>query len=232
MPAIVRSPEEEADWNRAKEIVRKEYPGVETEEKEKFYALVTTVYKSIRKGHGDERWEGKEGWEALIQESQRSQAVQEWIVPVKALRHGDQVGVLTVLGRTLVEGIVQGIGFSELQVQIQRGLQQTSSMYEHKLSVYVLKAMTEESEKALRLREDLVGDPPDILTIPKPGQAPEIELIQKELGWIESARQAALLWGEIRRVGFESAMKAHLIPDDQIQSLKQAFIKGKYLDLK
>lgn len=230
MPAVVRNPEEEKDWNRAKEIVRKQYPGKEEEDKDNFYALVTTVYKSIRKGHGDERWEGKEGWEALIQESKKSQSLKEWLVPVKVLRHGDHVAILTVMGRTLAEGTIQMILSDGIQVQVQRGTQATNTVYEHQTSLYVLQARDEEEAQKIQMREDIDGEP-DILVLPKPGEAPELELIRKILGWVEDNRQAAILWGDIRSRGFDAAMKLHQIAETEAQELKRAFEKGKYLEM-
>ena len=50
MPAnLVRGPDGEKAWERAKEIVREQYGDIEKSDKDRFYALVTTVYKSICK---------------------------------------------------------------------------------------------------------------------------------------------------------------------------------------
>lgn len=46
MPSFVIDSGTEPEWQRAKEIVRKEYPAVD-EKSEQFWKLVTTIYKSI-----------------------------------------------------------------------------------------------------------------------------------------------------------------------------------------
>ena len=46
MPSFVTNTGTEPEWQRAKEIVREEYPAID-EKSEQFWKLVTTIYKSI-----------------------------------------------------------------------------------------------------------------------------------------------------------------------------------------
>ena len=51
MPASIVKPGEEKHWERAKRIIAKQYPDAARENGDKFYALVTTVFKSIVAAH-------------------------------------------------------------------------------------------------------------------------------------------------------------------------------------
>ena len=46
MPSFIRTETDERNWQRAKKIVRKNYPGID-EESSKFWKLVNHIYVSI-----------------------------------------------------------------------------------------------------------------------------------------------------------------------------------------
>ena len=70
MPAFVKTPEDEKAWDDAKRIVREQYPGREESDADSFYALVTTVFKSIQKGRKkkakEEVEESRIDWRAAL----------------------------------------------------------------------------------------------------------------------------------------------------------------------
>lgn len=49
MPAGIRGPEAEKSWDRAKAAAKEQYPGLEAKNKDRFYAIVMTIYKSMCK---------------------------------------------------------------------------------------------------------------------------------------------------------------------------------------
>jgi hypothetical protein len=49
MPAWVKGKDGEKAWAKAKAAAKKQYPGVEQSDPDKFYAIVTTIYKNICK---------------------------------------------------------------------------------------------------------------------------------------------------------------------------------------
>jgi len=232
MPSgVVRNAEEEKDWERAKGIIREQYPDKEEQDKEGFYALVTTVFKSIRKGHGDERWESFKGWEALLQESKRSIVNAGRFTSYKNLRTEDRVVVTTLLGKVLSEGIVQAVNKGSITLRVSRGAQPTDTVYEHALSRYVLLTLTEADERRQKLREWFDGDV-DLEDIPGNKPAPEIQTIMDTLSWIEGVYEASVLWGDIIKRGFDAAMKLHNIEPDAAYSLHKALYKGSSMDYK
>ncbi len=121
-PSMVKTKEEEADWSRAKKIVcasgadgyaeacAAAERGEKSEDTERFYALVTTIYNSIRKGRAAKAKETKEGvaldWFAL---SEAVPGATPAPMPPEQLSQGDRVRVVTRLGRTIATGTVQHI---------------------------------------------------------------------------------------------------------------------------
>ncbi len=61
MPAFVKGPDGEKAWKKAKGIVEKEYGDIEKSDPDKFFALVTTVYKSVCKSPDFNCGEATEG---------------------------------------------------------------------------------------------------------------------------------------------------------------------------
>lgn len=47
MPAFVSGPDGEKAWNKAKQAAEEQYPGLEKRDKDRFYAIVTTIMKKI-----------------------------------------------------------------------------------------------------------------------------------------------------------------------------------------
>jgi hypothetical protein len=53
MPAgVVKGPKSEEIWKRSKKIAAEGYPGLETTNPDRFYAITMTIYKAICKKHG------------------------------------------------------------------------------------------------------------------------------------------------------------------------------------
>jgi len=53
MPAgVIRGPKSEQMWKRAKAVATQGYPGLETTNSDRFYAIVMTIYKAMCKKHG------------------------------------------------------------------------------------------------------------------------------------------------------------------------------------
>ncbi len=128
MPAAVRTPEDEADWTRAKEIVSKQYPDKAKEaasggDKSSFYALVMTVFKDIQKGRDKtESVAPEEIQNALIilrradGSRAHSDALEVQIESAK-LKPGDSVVIVTKTGRTMGEGAVVDASASQVTVR-------------------------------------------------------------------------------------------------------------------
>lgn len=159
MPAsVVKTPEEEVDWNRAKDIVSKQYPNKETEDKDGYFALVMTVYKSIRKGHGDTHFDEEKMWENLERILHEAPtALREWIVSGQYLAVGDEVSVLTLLGKPVSSGIVKSISESEIVLSVPRGAEFTTTGYDRKAFGFLVKLYTEEAATKIWLRESVVA---------------------------------------------------------------------------
>ena len=49
---IVKSPEGEKYWGEAKKAAKKQYPDLESKDKDRFYAVVMTIYKNMCKNKG------------------------------------------------------------------------------------------------------------------------------------------------------------------------------------
>ncbi|CAB4203560.1 hypothetical protein UFOVP1382_172 [uncultured Caudovirales phage] len=128
MPAAVRTPEDEADWTRAKEIVSKQYPdkaeaAASGGDKSGFYALVMTVFKDIQKGRDKtESVAPEEIQNALIilrrADGSRAHAdALEVQIESAKLKPGDSVVVVTKTGRTMGEGAVVDASASQVTVR-------------------------------------------------------------------------------------------------------------------
>lgn len=53
MPASLVKPGQEKHWERAKRIIAKQYPEAARDKGDKFYSLVTTVFKNIAAAHAE-----------------------------------------------------------------------------------------------------------------------------------------------------------------------------------
>jgi hypothetical protein len=126
MPSgIVKTPEDEKAWEDAKRIVREQYPGREESDSDSFYALVTTVFKSVQKGR-------KKKAKEEVEESQVDwRAALAFVAPVHEdrfdvkteaakLEPGTHVVVTTKLGRTMAEGVVIDADAKKVHVRTSR----------------------------------------------------------------------------------------------------------------
>jgi len=249
MPAsFVKTKEEEVDWERAKGIVSEQYPGKEDEDRDGYFALVTTVYKSIRKGHGDNHFEKAAtestntdatsiATESLWKSLERLKDViesplYERIVTMEYVRPLDEVIVLTKLGRYVSEGMVKSISDGKVILSVLRGDTFYDSPYDERVFMYSVKANTQESMKELKLREseekDQGNDPVDVPMEIYHGNGPaeQYEIIMKVLGIPQ--RESAVVWKDIMQFGWPNAMKMHQIGPDKEFELKVSLNKGGF----
>lgn len=146
---------DEADWERAKKIVQKQYPGKESQDSDGFYALVTTVFKSIKKGH-KEKAESRDDAASVIDwraaAAMLSESVSEDRLDVKVeaseVSVGDSVVIATKLGRTMGTGRVTEV--SDRVITVMSSNHGIDSVRTYDVSLYTFFAQkTDESRSSL-----------------------------------------------------------------------------------
>lgn len=243
--ALVRTPEEEKDWDRAKDIIRQEYPDKEEKDKDGFYALVTTVFKSIRTGHGDERWPPKEPSEQaevspellsiLEMVASDHPPAQAWQVDPELLAIGDRFVVCSLMGKVLAEGVVHSISPSSREVTgiMRRTVtERTETTYGFDAQVFfVTDDITGRARATLEEGDDRWRDEDqenELHPLVRPIHAPETERIMKIKPAL-TPYQAAILWGDIRTWGLGEAVNmwsrkhgASFFTKEQVEALGKA----------
>jgi hypothetical protein len=245
MPAaLVNGPDGEKAWEKAKALVREQYPDLDPDDdakSAKFYALATTIYKSVCKspkydcGSG-EREEAEFDWKAMaallrpVHEEQMGK-----VAKVEDLVAGTMVVVATLLGRTVSSGRVLKVEADTVHVALKSsGVDQTQGF---PTSIY--KFYTLDKEEGANLAEN-VGIAPTsqpVSTVPvnpddspttgalpaKPDNAPPSRPLAIILGYtLNDLRWASTVWDDIGHYGFTRAMTRHGLPvGDQAALLAQ-----------
>jgi hypothetical protein len=216
--ALVRTPEEEKDWIQSKEIIQQEYPDKEKSDPDGFYALVTTVYKSMRTVHGDERWPVKEVSEAevsaellsLLEMVAASHPSRAWLVAPELLASGDRFVVCSLMGKVLAEGVVHSNSPTEREVRgsmRRTATERTETAYSYDAQTFFV--LEDISTRVVLEEGDDRWSPEDqeseLHPVIRPLNAPETDRILKIKPSL-TPYQAAILWGDIRSWGLGEAV--------------------------
>lgn len=151
MPAgIVKTKEDEKAWDDAKVIVREQYPGREQSDPDSFYALVTTVFKSIKKGREKKSaaedvaegldWRAASAFLAPVYEDSLSVRTE-----AAKLEVGSQVAVTTKLGRSMDSGVVTAANDKQVTIRVSRDGVDQDRTYSTNLYNFFVKS-TDESD--------------------------------------------------------------------------------------
>ena len=169
MPAsVVKTAQDEADWERAKAIVAKQYPdkakSAESDgpEKDSFYALVMTVYKSILKGRDKTESLDADNIRAALVLLQRPSGPSSDALEIKTesakLKPGDRVVVVTKTGRTMASGTVYEASDAQVTLTMEQGRHRTfpSDLYSF------LKVVVRDDQSMPDIEEDEDADVSDM----------------------------------------------------------------------
>lgn len=231
MPSsFVKGPDGEKAWEKAKALVREQYPDLDPEDdatSDKFYALATTIYKSVCKSPkydcgSSERSESEVDWKSmasLLRPVSEEQMGKE--VKASALSIGEMVVVATLLGRTVTSGTVLKVESDTVHVMLKSsGVDQTQGFPTSIYRFYKL----DQAESANLAEGTVSPTAPTVSAVPvnpddspttgplpaKPDDAPPSRAIAIILGYtLNDLRWASAVWDDIQHYGFYRAMTRH-----------------------
>lgn len=229
MPAnLVKGPDGEEAWKKAMSIVRDQYPDLDPDggDSDRFYALVTTVYRSVCKSDKysctDSSEESVMDWKnmaAMLRPIAEGQMGVE--VDPSDLSLGEPVIVATKLGRTLVSGSVALISDGVVNVALKtNGVDQVQDFPTEIYRFYRLDQQEGDnlSERVtVDVGSTVPDDPDDSPTTgpmpAKPDVGPPSEALEIMLPYLSGdMRWAAQVWDDIQHYGFYRAMTRHGLP--------------------
>jgi len=236
MPAWLKGKDAEKAWQWAKGKVREQYPKIDSEkDSDRFYKLVTTLYKN-RCTNPDYECEPKNE-ETVMSKIDWKKAAEILVKPelgedmfgmkteAKDLEKGQNVLVLSKIGRTVGSGVVETVTDEMVSIRSSNGVDQ---LREYATSLYDFAVMqaNEAGEPNLDEASTQVPDPgrqADSGPLPVTAGSRELragvkvllKLFKNDRMWSEQ------IWTDIKTHGIDRAAKKHGLTADKKKNVQR-----------